>query len=173
MDGIASRAASSSSESWTLAAERTIASGMPVRSTTRWRLLPALPRSVGFGPVAAPPFGGDTRRVQRCPRPVKLVRIRRALEQYVMQSLPYPSLLPIAQSSPARHPAATAQLLRKQLPADATLEHKNDATQYLAVIQAWAPTLGLGRRRRNERRDNCPQSVTDQHRVHRIFLFYT
>ena len=32
------------------------ASGVPSRSTTRWRFVPVLPRSVGFGPVSAPPF---------------------------------------------------------------------------------------------------------------------
>ena len=32
------------------------ASGMPRRSVIRWRLVPGLPRSVGFGPVAAPLF---------------------------------------------------------------------------------------------------------------------
>ena len=37
-------------------AERQTASGMPFRSTTRWYLDPALPRSVGLGPVWSPPF---------------------------------------------------------------------------------------------------------------------
>ncbi len=32
------------------------ASGMPRRSVIRWRFVSGLPRSVGFGPVAAPPF---------------------------------------------------------------------------------------------------------------------
>ncbi len=32
------------------------ASGMPCASTSRWCLLPALPRSTGEGPVAGPPF---------------------------------------------------------------------------------------------------------------------
>src|SRR5690606_3076359 len=42
--------------SWRLAPVRTTARGMPVRSTMMWRLVPGLPRSVGFGPVASPPF---------------------------------------------------------------------------------------------------------------------
>lgn len=32
------------------------ANGKPRRSVSRWRFVPALPRSVGFRPVAAPPF---------------------------------------------------------------------------------------------------------------------
>lgn len=50
-----SSASSRTVRSWTGAAVSRIASGMPRRSTTRWRLLPGSPRSVGFGPVAAPP----------------------------------------------------------------------------------------------------------------------
>jgi hypothetical protein len=39
-------------------------SGVPSASATRWRFVPDLPRSVGFGPVAGPLFGpGQT----RCP----------------------------------------------------------------------------------------------------------
>jgi len=53
--GTASSASSSTVLSWTLAAVSRTASGIPCRSTTRCRLLPGLPRSVGFGPVAAPP----------------------------------------------------------------------------------------------------------------------
>ncbi len=38
------------------------ASGTPPRPVTRWRLVPGLPRSVGFGPVSSPPFSPGTRR---------------------------------------------------------------------------------------------------------------
>src|SRR4051794_34730309 len=41
--------------SWTLAAEGTAPSGMPSVATTTWYLVPALPRSVGLGPVSSPP----------------------------------------------------------------------------------------------------------------------
>ena len=39
-----------------LAPERTTASGVPFRSVSRCRLVPGRPRSVGFGPMADPPF---------------------------------------------------------------------------------------------------------------------
>jgi hypothetical protein len=42
-------------ESWALEAERRTASGMPLRSTTRWYLEPGLPLSVGLRPVASAP----------------------------------------------------------------------------------------------------------------------
>src|SRR4051794_21177618 len=41
--------------SWTLAAEGTAPSGRPSVATTTWYLVPALPRSVGLGPVSSPP----------------------------------------------------------------------------------------------------------------------
>src|SRR3954466_6231081 len=41
--------------SWTLAAEGTTPRGMPSVATTTWYLVPALPRSVGLGPVSSPP----------------------------------------------------------------------------------------------------------------------
>src|SRR5215218_10362390 len=41
--------------SWTLAAEGMTASGRPSVATTTWYLVPALPRSVGLGPVSSPP----------------------------------------------------------------------------------------------------------------------
>jgi hypothetical protein len=56
MGGIASTNGSSWVESCALAVESRTASGMPFRSTTTWYLVPAFPRSVGFGPVCSPPF---------------------------------------------------------------------------------------------------------------------
>jgi hypothetical protein len=80
----ASTSGSRSLESSTLAAESCTARGTPCRSTSTWKLLPALPRSVGLGPVciasaktpssararsprkaAAPPAPGGTRRSRR------------------------------------------------------------------------------------------------------------
>lgn len=42
--------------SWTFAAVRRMASGVPRPSTIRWRFEPALPRSVGLRPVFWPPL---------------------------------------------------------------------------------------------------------------------
>jgi hypothetical protein len=66
MAGMASTVASSIRLSWTLAADRVTASGMPLASMTTWRLDPGLPRSVGFGPVSRPPFLPER---WRCPAP--------------------------------------------------------------------------------------------------------
>ena len=44
------------------AAVSSTASGMPFFSTRRWYFEPGRPRSVGFGPVSAPPFLPEPRR---------------------------------------------------------------------------------------------------------------
>lgn len=54
--GIASINVSKTLESCWFAGPIRAASGIPRRSTIRWCLLPARPRSVGFGPVSEPPF---------------------------------------------------------------------------------------------------------------------
>ena len=66
MGGTASTVASSIRLSWTLAADRVTARGIPLASMTTWRLEPGLPRSVGFGPVSWPPFLPGR---SRCPAP--------------------------------------------------------------------------------------------------------
>lgn len=69
MGSTASRSSSKTIESWTFAAVSTTARGMPLRSETRWRLVPFFPLSVGFAPVFGPPFwpGWKPNRVRHAP----------------------------------------------------------------------------------------------------------
>ncbi len=68
--GIASGVGAIGGRSWQLAPVRTRPIGVPRASVTRWRLVPALPRSVGFGPVADPLFfAGTLARRRRSPGP--------------------------------------------------------------------------------------------------------
>lgn len=53
--GMDSMSGSNARLSCRLAGERRTASGIPLWSTTRWRLVPGRPRSVEFGPVRSPP----------------------------------------------------------------------------------------------------------------------
>jgi hypothetical protein len=76
--GMASCRGSSSFESWTFAAERRTASGIPLRSTTRWDLLPRLPRSAGFGPISAPPRLARTLTLSMLARERSMAPHRRA-----------------------------------------------------------------------------------------------
>jgi hypothetical protein len=56
MGGTASIRCSKTRLSWTFAAVSRMASGTPWPSVMTWRFDPALPRSVGLGPVRSPPF---------------------------------------------------------------------------------------------------------------------
>src|SRR5262249_13683500 len=52
------------------------------------------------------------------------------------------------------------------LPADATCQDKVDARQHLAIVEAWASTIWLGRLRGQQRCDDRPQLVADQRFAH-------
>ena len=67
MGSMASTVASIIFESCTFAALTRTASGIPWASTTGWRFVPCLPRSVGFLPVSWPPGGRHRGGVQRGP----------------------------------------------------------------------------------------------------------
>ena len=62
---IASTTVVSAMLSCRLAPVRTTARGRPLRSTMMCRLVPGLPRSVGFGPIASPPFWPAPRKHPR------------------------------------------------------------------------------------------------------------
>ena len=84
-----------------------------------------------------------------------------------MQASPYSGLLPVTQSTPARHTAPTAQLLGQHFPQDAGFQDKDDARQGGAVGDAaWSPTFGLGWLCWQQGCDDLPQSVADQWRTH-------
>lgn len=55
-----------------------------------------------------------------------------------MDSAPDAGLLPVPQSSPAGHAAATAHLARQVLPRNAGLQDKDNAGQYRAVVQRFS-----------------------------------
>src|SRR5689334_16113299 len=68
--------------SWTLAAEGTTPSGRPSVEATIWYLVPALPRSVGLGPVSSPPRLARTEQLSTTTSqaatsgPARTIRIR-------------------------------------------------------------------------------------------------
>src|SRR5687767_3285526 len=111
MGSMASTSSSKTIESWVLAAVSTTASGMPLRSETRWRFEPAFPLSVGFLPVFVPPFCRDGSRVQRGSFPIYPVGLSEAIQEDLVQALPHPGLLPLAQASPAGDAGAATHLL--------------------------------------------------------------
>ena len=120
--------------------------GCRSRSTTTWRFVPGLPRSVGFGPTAfAPLLAGMLAESSEARLQSMLVGLAEAIEQRVVQRVPDPRLLPVAQASPAGHAGAAAQLRWQHLPGDAALEHEDDAGQARRGPETRGrPPLGLG-----------------------------
>ena len=104
-----------------------------------------LARSVGFGPVPGPPFGGHARAVHASPAPVDGIGPAQPVEQDAMQPVPDAGGLPLAQPPPARHPRPATHLRGQHLPGDAALQHKQDATQRRPMRQRWPPPFGFGR----------------------------
>ena len=137
MGSMASTVASIIFESCTFAALTRTASGMPWASTTRWRFVPCLPRSVGFLPVSWSPRGRHRGGVQRGPVPVDAIGLGQLFEKHLVQP------------APARHPAPTPHLGRQVLPGDARLQHEQDPRQRRPVRHPGPSALGLRRLRRS------------------------
>src|SRR5215207_7597499 len=100
MGSIESKSSSKTIESLTFAALVITESGMPLRSRTTWRFVPAFPLSVGFGPVFGPLFSRDGCRVQRGALPVYLVGFSETVKQNLQKALPYARLLPLLEAPP-------------------------------------------------------------------------
>jgi hypothetical protein len=117
--GIASTNARASCESFRFAPVRRTASGTPRPSQIRWRLLPRLARSVGFGP-----------------RVVNLVVAREPIQERKVDQIPHARQLPVAHATPARHPRPAPEFVREHLPGNTTTKDENNAGQARAIRDA-------------------------------------
>ena len=68
-----------------------------------------------------------------------MVGLAQRVEERPPDFPPHPGDLPIAQATPAGHPAPATHLLGEHLPLDAGAEHKQDAGQRLAMVDWLAP----------------------------------
>ena len=85
-----------------------------------------------------------------------------AYQHGLMQLLPYAGLTPLTQSSPACHPAAIAQSLRKVFPWNACAQHKQDAVEGGFITDgAAAATFAGCNERGNEGLQLLPQLFAD------------
>ena len=139
---------------------------MPFASTKTWRLVPGLPRSVGFGPVSSPPFGRERGAVERAAAEVDRVRPAEPVQQRAAEPFEDPGRLPVAQPSPAGHTRTGAHSLGQARPGDAGAEHEDDALERLAVVQR-RPAAPRARRSGGEQgRDQRPQRIGDERFSH-------
>src|SRR5829696_8514694 len=77
----------------------------------------------------------------------------------LVQTLPHPRLLPLAQSSPAGDAGAATHLLGEHLPRDATLQDEDDAGECRAVVHSRSTAFGFGRFVGQQRFYGVPQFV--------------
>lgn len=119
---------------------RVIASGSPPASVSRWCFEPARARSTGDGPVWSPP---KVTEVGGGPGPVDLTGAVELLEDRLVQLLPDPRLLPLAQSPPAGHPRAVAELGRQVSPGDPGVQDEEDPVQRRPVVEALAAGIAI------------------------------
>lgn len=141
-----------------------IASGTPVASVSRWCFEPKRPRSTGDAPCGAPQKCADMTGVGDRARPVDLAGLVQTLEQLVVQALPLPGLLPLAQPPPARHARAIPELQRQVVPRDPGMQHVEDAVQRLSIIE---PACDLGDGSGAEPQGSAAAPPPTAHRVFR------
>src|SRR5512135_1763474 len=161
--GIPSRIGSTNRLSCRFAAETSTFSGRPWASTSRWYLLPALPRS-GSARSAHPPFRPNADRVQAGPRPVQLALLTEPVQDGLVHAVEHAGLGPLAHPPPAGPARPVVQLGRQPGPADAGGQHEGDALEHIAVGDPRAAGASMHRRRlrQDQRLDQRPQLAADQ-----------
>ena len=100
------------------------------------------------------------------PSPVEFVGFLQAVENSPVETIPDSGRLPIAQSSPAGHPAHTKHR-RKQLPRNAGAQHREDTLQFCPIRTRRPPSSGTGRMGPQKRFDFLPQLISN-HRLHGV-----
>src|SRR5436309_966943 len=124
----ASSSSASAALSGVLAAVITKAIGTPPPSVRTWRLVPALARSVGFGPVFFPTQRGFVQgRIRRLPRPLQALGRIIVLEEQPPHRLPHAVVDPALESP--MHCRSRAELPRDGLPLATRPQHVEHRVQ--------------------------------------------
>ena len=145
-DATPSSSSVSGTLSCTLAPVSMKASGKPLRSVSTWRFVPALRRSVGFAPVAAPPFCRDGPAVHAGPAPADAPCPVQAPQQLLVQAAPHTGFLPVAQPPSARHARVAAFFPRGSISKGRPERSTNKMPVSAARFDTRGrPPLGLGR----------------------------
>ena len=135
-----------------------------IRRRRKWRRSANADSPVHRGRAGLRPtlYGPHMRAIDRGAGEVQQVRGPQLGQQHLVQALPDPGIVPVAQPAPARHPRTESQLLGQELPADPGVQHEQDSAQYLAVVQTGsARTSGVALDLRQQRRDPLPQAILD------------
>jgi hypothetical protein len=105
--------------------------------------------------------GTHRRTIDSRTRPVDpIIGIQFGQQEFVKR-LPDAGILPIAQSTPASHSAAAAQLLGEVFPANASFEHEKDSGERLAIVHPFSSWIAESSRLggRQQRLDTVPEFI--------------
>lgn len=100
--------------------------------------------------------------VHNGPRPINLVLAREPIQERIVDSIPHPRLLPVAQATPARHPRPAPEFLREHLPGNTAAKDEDNAREARAIRDARSPALWASWRNRQQRFDKSPQRLRKQ-----------
>jgi hypothetical protein len=148
-------------ESYTLAAVSWTAEGIPCRSTMTSYLLPACRVGRAWPRVVTAALGANADAVHAGTAPVDRVQVAQPVEHGLVHRGPDTQLLPLAQTTPAAHAAAAAQVLREISPSQPMPQDEQDAAERGAVRRSrWSAEVAawFGR----EKRFGCfPEILAD------------
>src|SRR6476619_1607946 len=94
--------------------------------------------------------------VNHSPRPINFALASEPIQQREVNEIPDAGVLPVSEAPPARHPAATPQLLRQHLPRNAAAKDKDNARQTRSIRDARPSTLRASWRYRKKSFDEIP-----------------
>lgn len=119
---------------------------VPVRAgqANRERHAPPVADQMALAPALGPVGGirtglvtavhrADGTTVHDRPRPIDPVVTREPIEEREVDQISHARLLPVAQTSPARHPRSAAEFLREHLPRNAAAKDKENAGETRAI----------------------------------------
>ncbi len=140
----------------------------PVGVYEVWCLESGRARSVGLGPVFRRPNSPHRRQIDGGVREVDLASRAQLVEPQFVRLVPYADLLSVVQSPPASGARAETQPSRKMIPADACLEHEQDAVERRTIWHARSAGIALRTRLRDWQQwfDQFPQVIVNDPRFH-------
>ena len=153
---------------WRLAPLKVTPSGVPRASIlrhaqdrlTRWRLVPGLPLSVGFGPVAAPPFSQPRWRCRARLATSPVARRRGGAPAALGAALPTrPRAAGRASAASSSCPSRSPSPAAGTPMAAPCVSHEQDAGQCRTVRDRRPPAFWAKPRRRQQRLEHRPQVV--------------
>jgi hypothetical protein len=101
----------------------------------------------------------DATTVHDRARPIDLVIAREPIQQRKVDQIPHASLLPVPQTTPARHSRSAPEFLREHLPRNTATKDEDNTCQARAFRDARSTAPWPSWKTRQERLDKIPQQI--------------